>query len=483
MATAAELFASLNAEEPHIIINSDRSVTIPEELKNIAVQYDHNIETVTFDCPRYWDGNDLSEMIVNINFVRPDKYEDTYVCKNVTVDSDDPNIMHFDWTISSSVTEVSGALTFIVCVRKSYIDGETSQVWHSQKCDACTILPGLKCDKVAIPSDPEYNGVQVDYNQNDETAADYIKNRPFYKESKVYDSFPDANYSTPAYNYPDQGLILYKISDTPIEDTNFDGAVVTYHKSSAPTEKNTITLTSGDYFLEEGSMANIAEHFYIFYNQFPNPDDETIIIEPGIYSLIGDEGNVYCLDSIEFISKVVKVPSMFLPDKDYYNMTESDDLYLKKVDYSELSKLYLYFKGQRDLTKLFAHSRSKSIPVVNTSDAFTVESFCWDCQYITRVGGVGDDEGLNFINIQEGGLLDAFNGCYSLVYVNIMQESVTQDINFQWSYNLNDNSIQNIINALATVDTKRTLRFPPTIVSKLTEDQLKAIRDKNWILG
>ena len=483
MATAAELFASLNTEEPHIIINSDRSVTIPEELKNVAVQYDHNIETVTFDCPRYWDGNDLSEMIININFVRPDKYEDTYVCKNVTVDSDDPNIMHFDWTISRSVTEVSGTLTFIVCARKSYIDGETSQVWHSQKCDKCTILPGLKCDQAVIPSEPEYNGVQVDYNQNDETAGDYIKNRPFYKESKVYDSFPDANYSTPAYNYPDQGLILYRISNTPIEDTNFDGAVVTYHKSSAPTEKNTITLTSADYDIEEGLMAYIAVHFYIFYNQFTNPDDETVTIEPGIYSMPDGEGNVYCLDSIEFISKVVKVPSMFLPDKDYYNMTESDDLYLKKADYSELSKLYLYFKGQRDLTGLFAHSRSKSIPVVNTSDAFTVESFCWDCQYITRVGGVGDGEGFNFINIQEGGLLNAFKGCYSLVYVNIMQESVTQDINFQDCYKLNDNSIQNIIDALATVDTKRTLRFPPPIIAKLTEDQLTTIRNKNWILG
>ena len=208
-----------------------------------------------------------------------------------------------------------------------------------------------------------------------------------------------------------------------------------------------------------------------------------MIIEPGIYSLIDDEGNVCCLDSIELISKVVKVPSMFLPEKDYYNMTESDDLYLKKADYSELSKLYLYFKGQRDLTGLFAHSRSKSIPVVDTHDAFTVERFCYDCQYIKRVGGIGDDEGLNFMNIQEGGLLDAFNGCYSLVYVNIMAETVTQDINFQWSYNLNDYSIQNIIDALATVDTQRTLRFPPTIVAKLTEDQLRAIRNKNWSLG
>lgn len=490
MATAAELFASLNTEEPHIIINSDRSVTIPEELKNIAVQYDHNVETVTFDCPRYWDGNDLSEMIVNINFVRPDKYEDTYVCKNVTIDSNDPNIMHFDWTISRNVTEVSGALTFIVCVRKSYIDGETSQVWHSQKCDACTILPGLKCDKVAIPSDPEYNGVQVDYNQSDETAADYIKNRPFYKESKVYDSFPDANYSTPAYNYPDQGLILYKISDTPIEYINFDGAILTHYDLSEPSAKATHTLSETDYRIEqddngENLFAEIIGCFYIFYTQFAI--GETITVEPGIYSMPDGEGNVYCLDSIELISKVVKVPSMFLPDKDYYNMTESDDRYLKQADYynnySKLSDLYLYFKGQRDLTELFAHSRSRSIPVVNTIDAFTVESFCFDCQYITRVGGVGDDEGLNFMNIQEGGLLNAFKGCYSLVYVNIMQESVTQDINFQDCYRLNDNSIQNIINALATVDTKRTLRFPPTIIAKLTEDQLTIIRNKNWILG
>ena len=87
------------------------------------------------------------------------------------------------------------------------------------------------------------------------------------------------------------------------------------------------------------------------------------------------------------------------------------------------------------------------------------------------------------MNIQEGGLLDAFTGCYSLVYVNIMQETVTQDINFQYCYNLNDNSIQNIIDALATVDTKRTLRFPPPIIAKLTEDQLTTIRNKNWILG
>ena len=38
--------------EPHIIIDKKRKVSVPDELKRIAVQHDHNIETVTFDCPR-----------------------------------------------------------------------------------------------------------------------------------------------------------------------------------------------------------------------------------------------------------------------------------------------------------------------------------------------------------------------------------------------------------------------------------------------
>ena len=52
MATAKELFSASGIDEQHIIINSDRSITVPTELKNIAVQNDHNIETVMFDCPR-----------------------------------------------------------------------------------------------------------------------------------------------------------------------------------------------------------------------------------------------------------------------------------------------------------------------------------------------------------------------------------------------------------------------------------------------
>ena len=52
-------YSSNAGEEPHIVIGNDRFITVPESLKRIAVQYDHNVETVTFDCPRYWDDLDM----------------------------------------------------------------------------------------------------------------------------------------------------------------------------------------------------------------------------------------------------------------------------------------------------------------------------------------------------------------------------------------------------------------------------------------
>ena len=67
------LIAGENTDtEPHFVINDNRVISVPSELRTIAVQYDHNIETVTFDCPRYWDGHDMSKMVVYINYERAD---------------------------------------------------------------------------------------------------------------------------------------------------------------------------------------------------------------------------------------------------------------------------------------------------------------------------------------------------------------------------------------------------------------------------
>lgn len=72
--------------EEHIVIDSNRNIYVPEALRRIAVQYDHNIETVTFDCPRYWDGIDMSKMKVYINYRRSDGKTGRYHAEKVTID-------------------------------------------------------------------------------------------------------------------------------------------------------------------------------------------------------------------------------------------------------------------------------------------------------------------------------------------------------------------------------------------------------------
>ena len=135
--------------EPHIIIDKKRKVSVPDELKRIAVQHDHNIETVTFDCPRYWDGNDMSQSRICINYKRPDGILGSYVASNIIVDETDDTIMHFDWTISQDVTVKDGSLMFLVCIKKFDTNtGEEINNWHSELNTEMCISKGLECDEI-----------------------------------------------------------------------------------------------------------------------------------------------------------------------------------------------------------------------------------------------------------------------------------------------------------------------------------------------
>lgn len=132
------------SEEPHIVIGDDRIITVPDQLKRLAVQYDHDIETVTFDCPRYWGKHDMSQMSVYINYLRSDTYRAAYKVDNVTVDATDDSIMHFDWTISKNVSLVTGKIVFLVCVRKADGDGNEVNHWNSELCKDCYVSEGLE---------------------------------------------------------------------------------------------------------------------------------------------------------------------------------------------------------------------------------------------------------------------------------------------------------------------------------------------------
>lgn len=163
MSQVDELLNSMSVEEltvnpeteEHIIIGLDRRITVPDSLKRIAVQGDHNVETVTFDSPRYWDGRDLSELNIFINFVCANGRVGTYLVPSVHIDEVDPNIMHYDWVIKEEVTAAKGNLIFLVCAKSTDEEGMTLVHWNSERCSDMYVSEGLEVTDALFVQEPD----------------------------------------------------------------------------------------------------------------------------------------------------------------------------------------------------------------------------------------------------------------------------------------------------------------------------------------
>lgn len=166
MSKADELLNSLSEDdislqlanpetEPHIVIGEDRVISVPKELQRIAVQYDHDVETVTFDCPRYWDNLDMSKLNIYINYMRSDRQIGCYKATDIAVDGANSNIMHFNWKISRNVSEVVGELKFLVCIKKSDAEGYEVNHWNSELNTEMHISQGLEAEESILNAYPD----------------------------------------------------------------------------------------------------------------------------------------------------------------------------------------------------------------------------------------------------------------------------------------------------------------------------------------
>ena len=143
---------TVSSNEPHIVVGLDRFITVPDQIKKIGVQYDHDIETITFDCPRFWDGNDLSTMKIYINYMREDGHVGMYLCDIVSIED---NIMHFDWTISGEVTQIKGSVSFLVCIKRVDSDGNEERHWNSELCQDLYVSEGMECQESILYRYPD----------------------------------------------------------------------------------------------------------------------------------------------------------------------------------------------------------------------------------------------------------------------------------------------------------------------------------------
>ena len=133
-------------DKPHIVVGEDRFITVPPELRRIAVEHDHNVETVTFDCPRYWNGLDMSTMKIFVNYMRSDEQTGSYIADNIAVDSVNTSIMHFNWTITEYASYVQGPLRFLVCIKKADGEGSNLNHWNSELNEEMYVSEGLEVD-------------------------------------------------------------------------------------------------------------------------------------------------------------------------------------------------------------------------------------------------------------------------------------------------------------------------------------------------
>ena len=160
MSTANELLNSLSLTgdaEEHIVIGEDRFISVPPSLRKIAVQYDHNVTTAVFDCPRYWDGGnvDLSTLKIFINYMRADGDVGSYHAADVTVDESDESIIHFSWKIKRNVTMAKGGLTFLVCAKETDEEGDLYVHWNSELNREMTISEGREVGNIIADKYPD----------------------------------------------------------------------------------------------------------------------------------------------------------------------------------------------------------------------------------------------------------------------------------------------------------------------------------------
>jgi hypothetical protein len=129
-----------------------------------------------------------------------------------------------------------------------------------------------------------------------------------------------------------------------------------------------------------------------------------------------------------------------------------------------------------DLTMAFyaCNNRSfKTVSLKNTQNVTVWREFIHDT-YIETIGVLNLSGAVN-----ASSYTDMFSGNNSLTNLEIVPETIKYSIRIP-SAVLSDESIESIIDGLATVETAQTLTLNATVKAKLTETQLATITSKNW---
>lgn len=164
-----------------------------------------------------------------------------------------------------------------------------------------------------------------------------------------------------------------------------------------------------------------------------------------------------------------------LPKTDFSNVTSlSYAIYSTQLEYIDF---YINSSKCRNFgDALSVNKKLKWIVGIDLSSATTIFDLFMGNGELETI-----QEPLNIPNVTR--TANAFGECLALKDIRFVPETIKMSISFAHSSLLSDESIQSIIDGLATVETMQTLTLHSTVGAKLTETQLTQIANKNWILG
>lgn len=133
--------------DSHFIINPVTRTIQNDGEKNL-VQFDHNSERKTFECPRFVEGHDMLNCNrVIVNYLDND-LPGVYEVDDLTMK--DTNTVMFSWLISSNATQKTGNIFFAITFMCVQTNGDVTYRWNTAINQGLKVIEGMNQNSTIV---------------------------------------------------------------------------------------------------------------------------------------------------------------------------------------------------------------------------------------------------------------------------------------------------------------------------------------------
>lgn len=190
----------MSDEIKYLVVDKDmRTISVPSGEDILGVYNDCNVEVKHFKMPRFYEGTDLADFTVYINFKPIGSYTDASFAENVEATETE---ITFNWVIPAKVFNAAGTVPFSVCCKR--FDGTVREQEFNTTTYPGKVLAGIEPSGESVPDDPETiaqvqrYAVEISEMYQDFVGMDELKKRVQVLEAemplKVDDAYVEDGY-------------------------------------------------------------------------------------------------------------------------------------------------------------------------------------------------------------------------------------------------------------------------------------------------